>query len=227
MRILALDTAGTSCSAALTDDRRILAQRTVAFGQSHNRHLMPLIDAVLAAGGLRLAEVDLLAVTRGPGSFTGVRIGLATVQALALAGGLPVVPVSSLEALALQAAPREGRVAVLLDARRAEVYQGIYRMAGGELQALAPEAVLAPEAAASRIALPCRLVGSGVRAYALRIAAVLGAGAGWGPPEAHLLQAATVARLARARADRAVAPEDLAPCYLRAALTRGPGVAKA
>ncbi len=220
MRILALDTAGMSCSVALVDERQVRAERTVASGHSHNRHLMSLIEGVLAAGGLKPADLDLLAVTRGPGSFTGVRIGLATVQALSLASGKPVVAVSNLEALALQAAPKEGRIAALIDARRGEVYHAVYHMCGGDLQALSEEAVAEPEKAAAGITLPCRLVGSGVRAYALRLSAVLGTGAGWGPPEEHLLRAATVARLARTRMEQAVSPEQLQPCYLRAALTR-------
>ena len=227
MRMLAVDTSAVSCSVAVIQNRTVRAERTVAFGQSHNRHLMPLVQNTLAMAGVGLGDLDLLAVTRGPGSFTGVRIGLATVQGLALASGKPVVAVSSLEALAFQAADNDGPVAALIDARRGEVYQAVYRAAEGRMQTLAEERVLSPEAAAERIPSPCRLVGSGIRAYAARIGALLGPGTCWGPPEDHLLRAASVARLALKRMDQAVGPEGLVPCYLRPALTRRPEVVKA
>ena len=217
MKLLAIDTATTSCSVALVVDQAIRAERTVASGQTHNRHLMAMVAGVLAQGALRLDDVDLLAVTRGPGSFTGLRIGMATVQALALAAAKPVVAVSSLEALAVQAAVADGVVAAMVDARRGEVYSATYRVKDGQVVQLAPEAVLKPAAAVRRVPVPCRLVGSGARTYAVELGALLGAGACLAPPEMNILTASNVARLARRQADQAVAPERLVPCYLRPA----------
>ena len=217
MKLLAIDTATTSCSVALVDDQGVRAERTVASGQTHNRHLMALVAGVFAQGALGLDDIDLLAVTCGPGSFTGLRIGMATVQALALAAAKPVVAVSSLEALAVQASVADGVVVAIVDARRGEVYSATYRVQEGQVVQLAPEAVLKPEVAAQRIAVPCRLVGSGARTYAVELGALLGAGACLAPPEMNILRASNVARVARRQADQAVAPERLAPCYLRPA----------
>jgi tRNA threonylcarbamoyladenosine biosynthesis protein TsaB len=153
-------------------------------------------------------------VTRGPGSFTGLRVGLATVQGLALATGVPVVAVSTLEALALQAAA-DAVVAPMIDARRGEVYCAVYRVADGRPTVLAPEAALAPGEAARRIEGDCLLIGSGVPVYEEELVAVLADRAVLVPPDLHALRAASVGRLALRRIGEAVPAEELIPRYLR------------
>jgi len=214
VKVLAVDTAAGGCSVALLDSETLVAEQASREANGPVRRLLPLIDELLSRADLKLSRVDLMAVTRGPGSFTGLRVGLATVQGLALATGVPVVAVSTLEALALQAAA-DAVVAPMIDARRGEVYCAVYRVADGRPTALAPEAALAPGEAARRIQGACLLIGSGVPVYKAELAAVLADRAVLAPPDLHALRAASVGRLALRRIGEAVPAERLIPRYLR------------
>lgn len=124
-RLLAFDCAGSSCSAALWEEGRVRAQRHQSMRRGQAEQLVPMIQTVMAEAALEFAELDAIAVTRGPGGFTGVRIGLATARGLALACRLPVLGVSSFQ-VAAQGAPaaeRQGRtLVVVLDAKRSDVF---------------------------------------------------------------------------------------------------------
>jgi len=123
--VLGLDAAGGSCSAALWHDGAVRARRFEAMMRGQSERLLPMVEAVMAEAGVGYEALDAIAVTLGPGGFTGVRIGLAAARGLAVARDLPLVGVSSFEAVAVAvpAARRHGRVlAVLLDAKREELY---------------------------------------------------------------------------------------------------------
>jgi tRNA threonylcarbamoyladenosine biosynthesis protein TsaB len=138
MRILAIDTATLCASVALADGETIRAAGD-ARADTHSEKLLPLVDRVLGAAGLAPADLDAIACGAGPGSFTGLRIGLATAKGLCFALGRPLVMVSSLAALAL---PARGRATLaLLDAKKRELYAGVYAEDGREL---VPERVLPP-----------------------------------------------------------------------------------
>ena len=128
MLVLAIDTAGPDCAVALArgdaSAATILAQSSERIGRGHAERLMPLIEATLAEAGVGFSDVDRIAVTTGPGSFTGVRIGVAAARGLALALDIPAVGVGSLQALAfpLLRKQRYATIAVAVDARRGEVY---------------------------------------------------------------------------------------------------------
>ncbi|HDI59533.1 MAG TPA: tRNA (adenosine(37)-N6)-threonylcarbamoyltransferase complex dimerization subunit type 1 TsaB [Desulfobacteraceae bacterium] len=216
MKVLALDTATGPCTVGLLDDAELVAEGASSAVNGPVRRLMPLVVEVLAQAGLKLSQVDLMAVTRGPGSFTGLRVGMATVQGLALATGIPVVAVSSLEALALQAAD-DAVVAPLIDARRGEVYSAVYKVEAGKPTVLAPEAALTPQAAAGRIQGPCILIGSGVEVHRETLEAALAERATLAPPALNALRAASVGRLALQRIGEAGPAVELVPRYLRAA----------
>lgn len=129
MRILALDTATEACSAALLIDGQIVAAREAEFERGHAEHILPMVDAVLAEGGVALAAVDAVAFGRGPGGFTGVRLAASVTQGLAFAADRRVVPISDLAAVAQRALdlePTLGRVLVCNDARMQEVYWGCF-----------------------------------------------------------------------------------------------------
>ena len=148
LRILAIDTTSGACSAALYDDGAV-CDRFFRAERDHTRRLLPMVDEVLAEGEISLSQLDALAVSRGPGSFTGLRIAISCAQGLAFAADLPVVPVSSLAALAagaVRANPhwRDAPVLAVLDARMQEVYWGVYRSDAPNLSVL-PEAVAGPE----------------------------------------------------------------------------------
>jgi tRNA threonylcarbamoyladenosine biosynthesis protein TsaB len=146
MKILAVDTATEACSAALRIGEETI-ERFEVLGRGHAERLLPMVQEVLAEAGVALSAVDALAFGRGPGSFTGLRIGAGVVQGLAFGAGLRVVPVSDLAALASQAAAVSGRTHVLscLDARMAQVYWAAFDCSDlAAPRALTPEAVADP-----------------------------------------------------------------------------------
>ena len=129
MKILAFDTAMQSCSVALTEDSRLLAEVNLVNTETHSRHLAGLIRDVCRMARTELSEIDGYAVTRGPGSFTGLRIGISTAIGLAQASGKPIAGVSTLHSLAAQATVPSQLVCPMIDARRGEVYVSVLRYA--------------------------------------------------------------------------------------------------
>jgi tRNA threonylcarbamoyladenosine biosynthesis protein TsaB len=200
--VLGLDTCLTSCSVAVLDGERVLASASEVMARGHQERLAPMAQAVMAEAGVGFSDLERIAVTVGPGSFTGLRVGIAFAKGLASALGLPAVGVGTLEALA---ADIPGFVFVAVDARRGQLYGQAFED-GRPL--MAPDA-LAAETAAARLAelgmgRPVTLVGSGAALLAdlvpaARIVALEGA------------DARQVARLAATRT-----PAPLRPLYLRA-----------
>ena len=132
MKILAFDTSTFTASAAVLDGRDVLAESSAVLRATHSERLLPLVDEVLARSGVPLDAIERIAVGVGPGSFTGVRLGLATAKGLALATGIPLVGVTSLAALAAAAWCHEGPPLATIDARRDEVYAAFFRPRAGE-----------------------------------------------------------------------------------------------
>jgi tRNA threonylcarbamoyladenosine biosynthesis protein TsaB len=126
VKILALDTSTLTGSVALIDDGVVLAESVARVRATHSEQLLPLVDEVLARAGLTLSAIDRLAVGIGPGSFTGVRIAVATAKGLHLASGVALYGVSSLDALVASAWGVRGPVLSALDARRGELYAALY-----------------------------------------------------------------------------------------------------
>lgn len=149
--VLAIETATRVLSVALLQGRRVVAELSAEGPRVHSERLLPAIDRVLGEAECRLEDVDALAVSAGPGSFTGLRIGMATIKGLAFGEARAVVPVSTLAALRLAAAAAPGPVASRLDARRGELYAGAWQGPGPEAPPLWPESVLAPAAIAERL----------------------------------------------------------------------------
>ena len=174
MKILALDTATKSCSAAIVDDGLACAELTTVNELTHSKHLMNMIDAVCDMSGLKITDMDGFAVTIGPGSFTGLRIGISTVKGLAWSLNKPVVGISSLDALAWQCVPAAYPVCALLDARKQEVYYCRYRFQDGELKKDSTEQVIAPAEVINDIREPCLFVGNGANLYKEAILEKLG-----------------------------------------------------
>lgn len=156
--ILALDAAGAACSSAVWRNGKVAAQRFETMSRGQSERLVPMADEVMTQAGLDYAALDALAVTLGPGGFTGVRIGLATARAFALALNRPVIGISNFEAVAAAAKPEEcaGRnLAVVLDAKRADLYVQAFAhdvqtqfegITQGRLEALGAPAALHPDA---------------------------------------------------------------------------------
>jgi tRNA threonylcarbamoyladenosine biosynthesis protein TsaB len=216
MRVLAIDTSTDALSVALRSEQGTI-ERGLETARGHAEQILSLIDAVLGEAGVRLAQLDGIAAGVGPGSFTGVRISVAVAQGLSYGAGLPVVPVTSLEALAFSAIETGAdRVIACLDARMGEIYWGCFAADPARgLRALGPLQV----AAAGRVRLPSaeryRGVGRGFTAYA-GLAALHGVEVD-ARSAAALPNAANMARLGALRlaAGEGVDPADLKPEYVR------------
>ncbi len=219
MLILALDTAGASCGAALAEEERLLAEVAERAGWNHARRLLPLVDHALRAAGRRPEELAAVAVTAGPGSWTGLRVGLATAQGLGLALGVPVVPVGSLAALAWGAGPRPGPVCALLDARGGGVYAGLFAWEGWRLVSLLaatrlPRACWLDRVAEAVAAGPCYFVGEGLDVWEREVVARFGREA-VAPPPLRAIRPGAVATLGFhvLAGGGAVDPADVRPVY--------------
>ena len=213
--LIAIETSTESCSAALLRDGTLIERSELA-PRRHAELILPMIESLLSEAGVSRRQLDAIAVGRGPGAFTGVRLGVSVAQGLALGLDIPVVPVSSLAALAQDAPAVVGEtILALIDARMGEIYAGSFRRrADGLVEAISDESV----GLASELIVPradC-IVGSGWIAYADALAARLPAA-----PRlvdgARYPQARAIARLAAPQfaAGNSVAPEQALPVYLR------------
>lgn len=146
MRILALDSSASPASAAVLENGRLLGRFQVHTGLTHSQTLLPMIHSVLDCAGLTVQDMDRIAVSAGPGSFTGVRIGVATVKGLCFPQDKPCVGVSTLEAMAYNFLGEEAVVFALMDARREQVYNAVFRILHGQVFRLTPDRACAIEA---------------------------------------------------------------------------------
>ena len=161
MRVLAVDTSTMAGGVALLDDARIVGESLLDVRTTHSERLMVAIDRALTDAGWDASALDGLAVAVGPGSFTGLRIGLATVKGLALALGCPVAAVPTLDAMAAALPWASRPVCPVLDARKGEVYASLFRWDAGVMRREWDYLALAPEALAARLAEPVIGVGDG------------------------------------------------------------------
>lgn len=212
--ILALDAAGAACSAALWRDGGVVSHRFEPMRRGHAERLVPMIEAVMADGATAYADLDRLAVTLGPGGFTGVRIGLATARGLALATGRPLVGVSSFLVLAAAAkaeAPPDGSLVVTIDAKRRDLYLQVF---AADLRPRSEPCAIMPAALAD--VLPpgaLVLVGDGAAQAAPALAAAgRGYSLSWAPA---LVDAARLAELVAAEDSEIAAGGAVVPLYLR------------
>ena len=227
MRILAIDTATWTCSVALWRDGAVLAERCERTESSHASTLPRLVEAVLAQAGERPARGDAIAVSIGPGSFTGLRIGLSFAKGLAYSRGLTLVGVPTLDAFALATPAWEGTLCVALDARKREVYAAVYaREHDGIVRIGAPRALAASRLVADVNTLvergvltpPVQMIGDGADEYAGVFRDGIAGGVTVFSSAEHPPRASTTAYLAAARLADDPHGDDvvtLAPAYLR------------
>ena len=216
MRILAFETSAKAASAALLEDGVLVAESFVNNGKTHSATLMPMAERLLADCGTAAAELDAVAVAAGPGSFTGVRIGVAAAKGLAWAAGKPVCGVSTLEAMAYQMRHCGGVICPVMDARRAQVYNALFRWESGALVRLTEDRAIALEDLKkdlAKIQNPIFLVGDGSGLCYNTLKAEI---PGLVLPPAHLeLQRASGVAMAAAAAGQFQTPDALRPNYLR------------
>jgi tRNA threonylcarbamoyladenosine biosynthesis protein TsaB len=214
--ILSLDTTTRSGSVAIVRDGIVLHEQTGDAALTHAQRLPADLMAACAAAGVTIEAVELFAVAAGPGSFTGLRVGIATIQGLAMARGRKVVPVSTLEAIA--AAPRTGAqaVAAWMDAQRGEVFAQVFERSEAGPRPLTEAISAAPREALRRQADAlehAEFHGDGALRYRDEILDVRGAAARVAPAAVPL--AGAIGRIAHARADLAVLPHAIVPIYVR------------
>lgn len=164
MKILALDSSAVVGTVALCEDSRLIALYTLNTGNTHSQTLLPMIESVLRSAEWEIDDVDLFAVSNGPGSFTGVRIGISTVKGLAFGKNIPCAGVSTLHALAYNLRECEGIICPVMNARRSQVYNALFSCKDGVLTRLCPDRALSiAELDAELCALdqPIYLVGDG------------------------------------------------------------------
>ncbi len=216
MRVLALESATLTGGVALLDGERLVGESVLSVALTHSERLMSMVDRLLGDCGWGVKDLDGLAVSVGPGSFTGIRVGVATAKGLALALALPVAPVPTLDALAATLPFAGAPVCPLLDARKGEVYLSLYRWRGDRMVREWDYLALPPEAAVARLEPPVVLLGDGIepcRPFLTR----LGAGVALAPAARRLPSPGVVAQLGHAilEAGGGVPPEALLPLYLR------------
>lgn len=165
MLILALDSTATVASVAVCRDANPIAAFTVSNGNTHSETLLPMVESALQCAGITLADIDLFAASVGPGSFTGVRIGTATVKGLAFGTGKPCIGISTLRALAENLLPFDGILCPVMNARRGQVYNALFRASGDKLERLCPDRALSVEELKAELAAmgePFSLSGDGI-----------------------------------------------------------------
>lgn len=164
MKILALDSTAEVCSVALCDDQRLIAEITVNTGNTHSQTLLPAVEQILKISETDIDDIECFACSTGPGSFTGVRIGVATIKGLAYGKNKPCVSVSTLEALAYNLKSLEGIVCPVMNARRNQVYNALFECKNGDIVRLCPDRALSIDeldAELSSASLPVYLCGDG------------------------------------------------------------------
>lgn len=227
MLILAVDSATPVAGAAIMEDDKILCEQFVNYKKTHSETLMPMIDQVLKTSEKFINDLDAIAVTVGPGSFTGLRIGLAAVKGLSIAQSIPVVALSTLDVLANNVAYQHGLIAPLLNARKQEVYTAFYK--GGavsgvpirvsEEMACSPETFvmkakqIMQEIGFSKI----MLLGDGYLPYKDFLHHSLGEGLSLAPPHCMFPRAAALAALAAPKVEKREFADvyALRPTYIR------------
>ena len=221
MKILALETSAKSVSCAVVEDGAPLASAYQCTGLTHSRTLLPMVDAMLKNADLTLDDINAIAIAAGPGSFTGLRIGIAAVKGLAWAADKPCLGVSTLEAMAQNAAHIDGLIVGAMDARRSQVYNAVFEAKGGELTRLTPDRAISLEELCAQLQgkqQPITVLGDGgVLCY--RYLEEHGVKCSLAP-SMLLYQSAVGVGLAAERAyarGEAVSAQELLPVYLRPA----------
>ncbi|WP_421340851.1 tRNA (adenosine(37)-N6)-threonylcarbamoyltransferase complex dimerization subunit type 1 TsaB [Aeromonas veronii] len=222
LKILAVDTATEACSAALLVGDKLFSRWEEA-PRDHTRKILPMVQAVLEDAGISLSDLDAIAFGRGPGSFTGVRIGISVAQGLAFGAGVPLIGISTLAAMAQGAYRLDGveQVLTAIDARMNEVYFGRYELIDGRMQLVGDEVVSEPVAlvdARGKLAGPVTCVGTGFETYGETLSGLADELA---VSQVRFPAAEDMLPLARAAwlAGEAVPVEQATPVYLRDKVT--------
>jgi tRNA threonylcarbamoyladenosine biosynthesis protein TsaB len=195
MIVLALDTSSKSCSVGLCNSEQLISEITINRRQTHSIHLLDAIHDALRSAGLAMSAIDLISAVIGPGSFTGLRIGLSCIKGLALAAEKPIVGICGLEALASQAFSWEKPICTMVDARKREVYAGCFQREDNTLKTITAECVTPPDIFIERLTTPHVFIGDGAYLYRELIETKFESLARFAASSQNIIRASTVARL--------------------------------
>lgn len=222
MNMLAVDTSSLVATVAVMNEEKLLGEYTINSPMTHSGKLMPIIEELLSTLDLSMGDIDYIAVSRGPGSFTGVRIGIATVKGLAHVRNIPIVGVSSLEGLAYNIPYGEELICPIMDARRNQVYTGVYKWIDYGLKEVVEEAPLSIDELMAELKKRKEKViflGDGLSRYKEEIINNLGDRAVFAPRFVNMQRASSIAQLAFDKmAKKDLKPESyhsITPVYLR------------
>lgn len=218
MKVLALETATLAGSIAIVDDvEGLIGEVKVSVKIAHSERLMPSVEWLLKASGISVNEIDVFAVSIGPGSFTGLRIGLSTVKGFAFATGKPVVPVRTLDAFARTMPFCSHLVCPMLDARKNEVYAALYRWDNAICTKIMPETSIRPDELLKETTGTVVFTGDGAKLYRNVISDTLNTGAIFAPPSHMSPSASAVAEIAIEMTKQGLTadPVSLTPFYIR------------
>lgn len=213
MKILAIDTSALTATAAILSEDMLIGEISTTTKLTHSQTIMPMIDELLKKVSLDITDIDLFACSEGPGSFTGLRIGIGTIKGLAYGLGKSVVGVSTLEALAHNIDFTDLVICPIMDARKGQVYNGLYRYNGNTLECITEPRALSIEELCQELTERTIFVGDGVNVHKEKIKELLGNKAVFASPQNLLQRAGSVAYAALKK--EAVSAEDLIAVYLR------------
>jgi len=214
LNILGIESSAVSAGAAVVSDKKLISECFLNRGLTHSQTLMPLIDAALKNAGMTINDIDLIAVSAGPGSFTGLRIGVGTAKGLAMPGDKLTAAVSTLKGLAYNLPTVSGIIAPIMDARRGEVYNTLYKWEGDKLLEVAPmRALPVTELANELLQSGAVFVGDGVPVHKQTLTELLGDKAQFAPEHLMYQRASSVAMAAEGMAG--IPADDLLPIYIR------------
>jgi tRNA threonylcarbamoyladenosine biosynthesis protein TsaB len=219
MKILGIDSSGLVASVALVEDDILVAEYTMNYKKTHSQTLLPMLNEIVSMANIDLQEIDAIAVAAGPGSFTGLRIGAATVKGLGLALDKQVIPVPTCEGLAYNLWGSDGLVCPIMDARRNQVYTGLYRV-GDTLEVVLDQAAMDIRELIQIINenwTEVTFLGDGVPVFRSAIEEGLQVPYRFAPAQMNRQRAASVAALGMKYYEegKAVLSDDFAPIYLR------------
>ena len=220
MRILSLDSSGLVATVAIVEDEQTLAEYTVNYKKTHSQTLLPMLDEVAKMIELDLETIDAIAVAGGPGSFTGLRIGSATAKGLGLALNKPLIHIPTLDGLAYNLYGNTGLICPIMDARRNQVYTGLYRFKDDEFQVVEEQMAISVQELIEKLnqyGEQVTFLGDGVPVYRLSLAEGLKVTYNFAPAHMNRQRAAAVATLAMKyyQEEKTETAEEHRPDYLR------------
>ncbi len=220
MKIIGMDSSGLTASVAIVEDDHLVAEYSVNYKKTHSQTLVPMLDEITKMTELDLSTVDAIAIAKGPGSFTGLRIGSATAKGLGLALNIPIIEIPTTDGLAYNFAGTDKIVCPIMDARREQVYTGLYEFEGEKLKVLLPATAEPISDTISRIndiGRPVVFLGDGVSVYRDCIEADINVPVMFAPANKCLQSAASIATIGMEyfKEGRTVSASMHVPDYLR------------